>query len=208
MRLKLLALAALFLPLPLVADSISTFSLSTVEHGKVGLPTENVIVTVDLATNDKTATVTFDAAPTFYMDWVFLNVNGTYAISSIIGTQGSQYASVGGGSFDSFGEMTSEVTPTNGKPSTEIIVTLDATGSNSWTSADSVLTPTTDFGKSFYPRGFDAIATVGTSPTSGSADNLGIAGAVAATPEPESLLLVGTGLLSAAGFFRRKFLRA
>ncbi len=207
MRLKALALAVLFLPLPLVADSISTFNLSTVEHGNVALPLENVVVTVDLATNGKSATVTFNAATGYFMDDVFLNVSGLYSVASVTGTQGNMYAFGGGGSHDSFGMMSTEVTPTNGQASTQIIVTLDTT--DPWSSADSVLAPTTDFGKQYYAAGFDAVATVGTASGGGSPDNLGFGGAVVApTPEPESLVFVGTGLLSMAGFLRRKLQRA
>ncbi len=206
MRLKVLALAALFLPLPLLADSFTTFNLNTVEHGNVALPSENVTVKVDLSTNGKTAIVTFDTAPGFYMDDVFLNVSGLYTIDSVTGTQGT-YNYGGGGGHDSFGFMSTEVTPTNGKASTEIIVTLDAT--NPWSNVDAVLTPTTDFGKQYYAAGFDAVATVGTASGGGSPDNLGFGGAIVApTPEPESLVFVGTGLLSMAGFLRRKLQRA
>jgi PEP-CTERM motif len=208
MRFRILALLATFLlPLPLMADNIS-FTLTTDEHGKSTPPSGSVLVTIDL-TDTTHASVTFTGENGYLVGNVFLNVNGAFTVGTISGSVAS-YHSAGAGGLDSYGSFSEFVTPTPSEGSTFIDINLIASGINSWASASSVLALTTGFNPSYYPHGFDAAATVGlfSGEGSGSRDNLDIAGSIAPTPEPGSLMLVGTGLLSAAGFFRRKLLRS
>jgi len=228
MHFRVLALIAAFLlPLPLMADIIS-FNLTVDEHGDSTPPSGSVSVVIN-RTSTTAATVTFTSASGYFIDDAFLNVNGDFTVGGITGTQTS-YTATPDQSLDSYGTMSEEITPNNGKPSTTITITLDAAGANTWGSAGSVLAatcpsndsipscvggygvPSPDTGggynAGFYTQGFDADAKIGTSSTSGSDDNQDLAGYIAATPEPESLVMVGTGLLAAAAFFRRRIRKA
>jgi hypothetical protein len=201
MRFRILALLAAFLlPLPLKADTIN-FSLSTPENNASTPPPGSVLVSVD-RTSSTVATITFTSVSPYFMNEVFFKVNGAFTTVPLSG-----FVETTGGSLDSFGSMSEEVR-TGGAPASTISVTIDATGGNSWANALSVLTPSTNFGGQ-YPQGFEALAQIGTNSREGTPDNLGIGGfAPAATPEPGSLVMVGTGILTAAGFLRRRVRKA
>jgi hypothetical protein len=211
MRFRILAvLAAFLLPLPLRADSITSFYLTVDENGHSTPPADSVLVTIDLS--DPThASVTFTGESGYLMNNVFLNVDGAFSVSSVSGVQPGlgtpSYHVSGAGGLDSYGTFSEFLTPTPSAGSSSIVIDLIATGSNTWSSASNVLIPTTT---SSYPQGFDAAATVGlfSGEGSGSRDSLDIAGFIAPTPEPESFVLVGTGFLTVAGFIRRRVRRA
>jgi hypothetical protein len=205
MKFRMLALlAVLLLPLPLTADSF-TFALTTDEKpSTVTPPPDSVLVTVD-RTSPTVATVTFTAedlsGKQYYMTEAFINVSGTYTITAT-GSPSSSFAlPIGTGALDAFGTSTDEIRDDSGTNDTSIVITLDATGATTWANAASVLTPTS---APTYPQGFDAYATVGTSPTTQYAGNNteDLAGFFA--PEPSSLLLLGTGMLGLAFLAFRK----
>jgi len=183
------------------ADSIS-FDLNTDET--LGSPPAGTTqVTIDRISNTS-ATVTFtnldpsDALYNFHN--VFFNVSGPSAIgtctqsvscSSITGTgagNGPYYfvSNQSGG----FGAMTYNVDDT-GTAATSVTIDLTATGSNSWTSAGGVLTPNSS--------GYDASTELYTQ--SGYQDAGKFTGV---TPEPSSMLLLGSGLLALGLALRRK----
>jgi len=177
-----------------------------------GSPPANTIkVDVELTSTgpDNTATVTFtnlDPSNDLYdFHNVFLNVNGASAIGTstlntctaintcgfITGTgagNGSYYyvANQSGG----FGAMTYNVDDT-GTAATSVTVDLVATGGNSWTSSNNVLTPDAS--------GYDASVELLTQ------SGFQAAGAISAVPEPSGSLLLGAGLLAMGlvRFFKR-----
>ncbi len=119
--------------------------------------------------------------------------------------------------------MSELVSPAPNVGSKTITITLDG----SWASASSVLTPTCPDNDSrpscvggydvespngsdghnpgFYSQGFEAAADVGTSSSSGSADNEVVAGFA---PEPSTLILWGSGLLILGTISRKRLGRA
>ena len=129
---------------PLIADS------SAVE----------VIVTATGSLGDYTgATVEFKAPGTSTIDTpAYINVNGTwkttYSASVVGDTSGNVGGVTGPGSEDHFGTMTNG-TGSEGGFST-VTFTLTALGSNFWTDAADVLTPTTGYAAA-YGHGFEAV---------------------------------------------------
>jgi hypothetical protein len=202
-----------------------SFYLTVDEHGDTTPPANSVLVTVNLST-DTAATVSFAGENGYYLDDVLFNVNGDFSVGTITGTSSptQTYFAAGKGSLDSYGQMSEEVTPNGGHPSSNVTIPLTAVGGNSWANAYSVLTRTCPdnhsnpscvggYGVSSpnggggynpfdYAQGFDADATIGTSSSNASLDHEDLAGF--AVPEPASLLLFGSLVLGLATFVRRK----
>jgi hypothetical protein len=202
-----------------------SFYLTVDEHGDTTPPADSVLVTVNLST-DTSATVTFTGENGYYLDDVFLNVNGDFSVGTITGTStpAQTYSAAARGSLDSYGQMSEEVTPNGGHPSSSITIALTSVGGNTWADAFNVLTRTCpdnnsvpscvggygvsspDGGGGYdpfdYSQGFNADATIGTSSNNAGNDHEDLAGF--AVPEPASLLLFGSLVLGLATFVRRK----
>jgi hypothetical protein len=202
-----------------------SFYLTVDEHGDTTPPADSVLVTVNLST-DTSAMVTFTGENGYYLDDVFFNVNGDFSVGTITGTSTptQAYFAAGKGSLDSYGQMSEEITPIGGHPSSKIIIPLTSVGGNTWANAFDVLTRTCPdngsvpscvggFGVSSpdggggynpfnYAQGFNADATIGTSSSTAGLDHEDLAGF--AVPEPASLLLFGSLVLGLATFVRRK----
>jgi hypothetical protein len=104
------------------------------------------------------ATVEFVAPGTSTIDTpAFINVNGTwnttYSASVVGGTNGNVGGVTGAGSEDRFGTMTNGTGAVQGFST--VTFTLTALGTNFWTGAANVLTPTTNFDPA-YGHGFEA----------------------------------------------------
>lgn len=236
-RLRFPVLAILGLMLAMGSSAFATtsitFFLTVDEHGDSTPPADAVLVTVAL-NSSTSATVTFTSGSAcstcvagYYMDDVFFNVSGDFTVGTITGTDPS-YTATANQSLDSYGAVSEEVTPNDGDPSTSIVIPLTAVGGNSWGSPGAVLTSTcpsndsiptcaggygvpnpdstSGYNAGYYSKGFDAFGKIGTSSTSGSDDDKDLAGYVS-TPEPTSVLLLGSAVLLVAGAFRRKLVR-
>jgi hypothetical protein len=166
------------------------------------------------ATNS--ATVTFDSLTNggyiyFLGDGgtADLNVNGTYTLGAVTESNSisgftPSFKNNAPGNLASFGVFNLSLNNNGGftDSATEISFTLTATGTTSWSTAASVLTPN----DSGYLAGVHAFACAqpGCSTSSGAALTGFAVNGGGAVPEPASIMFFGTGLLVAGLVLRRK----
>jgi len=169
----------------------------------------------------------------YYMGGIFLNVNGNFSVSAasggaaICGSAPCFNASGPASAPDTFGQMSEELQPNPHHGFQTVSFNLTSANVGQWTNASLVLTPTCPsndskpscvggygltappdgsggYNAGEYAQGFDAAATVGTSSSSASSDNKGVAGfESAAVPEPTSVVLFGSLLLAVIVTFRK-----
>jgi len=210
------------------ADEI--YQLSVPENTCAGMTPPNCIpantfeVDVDLMTS-KTATVTFTQENSLYgIDSVFLSVDVPGG-----STLGTSPGTIGTPSLDSYGNFTVSYQP-SGHDATSVVIDLTLTGTGSWSSAASVLTPSVGYSSTDYPGvaagGFYAAAEVryldcasssdpGCTGTGGSmtgdngqlgnpGDTAADIGTASSVPEPTSVILFGSVVLLVGGAVRRR----
>jgi hypothetical protein len=189
----LLAILGLTLAVSSPALADATFYLNTDETA--GSPPANTIeVDLSLISSTSAAVTVTNLDPSdisYDLHNVFLNVSGLSMLgactqlescSAITGTgtgNGPYYyvSNQSGG----FGVMTYNIDDT-GTAATSITVDLTASGGNSWTSANSVLTPNS--------AGYEASVELLTQ------SGYQAAGSLSSVPEPSAMLLLGAGLLA------------
>jgi hypothetical protein len=171
-------------------------------------PADTVSVDVEEVTGmtpgTSTATVTFTGltvGTTPYMMYsVLFNVSGTFNITEDSVTVGGVTTNTtepgdGGTSLDQYGSFNVALTTHD---ATEVVFDLDE---GSWTSAGGVLMATTGYSTTYYSQGFDAAAQVITTNMGTHMDTAGFYGS---TPEPTSMVLLGSILLAVGIATRRK----
>ena len=207
------------------------------EHGcTTCAPADTVQVDVDLLTSGtgtSTATVTFTAENVGGTQYALyaaeLNVVGTFGISEYVVTGGSAAGTftppptiaVSSGPLDSYGTF-SEASGTGGLLTRSRLCTMLVTvefylDDGTWSTAASVLTPTTTYNTGDYSQGFDAAAQVRVNDCTSSSEpgctgNTGTNGSTmdtagfptSAVPEPSSVVLFSTVVLGLVGLTRKR----
>jgi PEP-CTERM motif len=172
-------------------------------------PADTVLVDVELTgtgAGTSTATVTFTGetvGTTPYMMYsVLFNVDGSFGISEAAVTVGGvttdSTPAVVVTSLDEYGSFSAGLTVHD---ATKVVFDLDG---GTWTSAADVLAATTGANPKYYAQGFDAAAQVITVNMGTKMDSGGFE---VATPEPTSVLLLGSVLFAVGFATRRKLVR-
>jgi hypothetical protein len=191
---------------PAAADMFS-FQLNLGNSAISGFTGPYAEVTVD-RTSATAATITFDglsSGSNFYLlgdgGSVGFNVNGAFSLGTITSTAlnatftPGPFSNGGAGNEDGFGSFNQTINDFGGNVNSaeEIVVNITATGMNSWSSAQSVLTPNAS--------GFLAAAHIFVSDGNAADANLatGFAAGGDPVPVPPSALLMGSGLLGLVG---------
>ncbi len=199
---------------PASADSI-TISITNPNTALAGLTSPFATVTINCSsTTSCTVTFTADSANGYQLmdsSAADLNVNGSFAVSSYSTTTlaGSGFTSNtatfgGAGQVDGFGNFNLTTNLNDGSASAvnTISFTITATNGNSWADAAAVLTPNSG-GSTAAVHVVNCIL----APCSGSVAT-GYAADGSQVPEPGSLTLFGSGLLSLAALLRRRMNRS
>lgn len=232
----LLAIFGLMLAAGSSAFADEIFYLTVQEHGcTTCAPADTVQVDVDLLTSGtgtSTATVTFTAENVGGTQYALyaaeLNVVGTFGISEYVVTGGSAAGTftppptiaVSSGPLDSYGTF-SEASGTGVTNSVETLHDASSVefylDDGTWSTAASVLTPTTTYNTGDYSQGFDAAAQVRVNDCTSSSEpgctgNTGTNGSTmdtagfptSAVPEPSSVVLFSTVVLGLVGLTRKR----
>jgi len=198
------------------ADTIQS-TLSVGNAGLSGYAGPYATLTIDL-TSSTTATITFQTDPGFLMhgqNAAGVDINATsWSISNLTGTvptgfSGPSLSTAPAGNEDGFGSFNQTFSEFDGYQYALLTLSFTVTDtSGTWANAASVLTKN--------GSGYDAAAAIGVCSTTpctpsgsgGSFLTTGFAadpgGTFVPTPEPSSLLLLGSGILGAAGLFHKR----
>ena len=195
-----------------MADSI-TYTLDNPNPGLSGFTGPYATAEIN-RTSSTAATITFTSlttnGTTFLMgsDAAGVNVAGTFSLGTITSTFlpgfSGTFSNGGSGNMDGFGTFNLRISDSCGYPcaASQLVFTINATGSTSWSNASSVLTANSQ-GALVAFHGFAC-----TSPctVAGGALSTGFAanGGAVNTPEPGSVLLLGSGLSGIGLWGRRK----
>ncbi len=197
------------------ADSVTTISITNPNTALSGLTSPFATVTIDCTTTT-TCTVTFtaDSANGYQLmdsSAADLNVNGSFAVSNYSSTTlpgggfSSNNATFGGaGQVDGFGNfnLTTNLNDGSGSAVNTISFTITATNGNSWADAAAVVTPNNGGSTAAVHVVNCILAPCSSTVATGYAAN------GSQVPEPGSLTLFGSGLLSLAALLRRRLNRS
>lgn len=213
--MSLLAVAFLILTVGAlrVSADITTFTINAPNSGLATDVGPYATVKIDLSSSGTTATVTVDSLTNggyLYLIGanaaVDLNVNGSYTLGAVTETNTvsgftpSFKQNSPGSTADGFGKFTLSIDNNDGfgDSATEIIITLTK-ASGTWSSATNVLIPN-DKNNSVALDLFGCSTPCTSTETSPPQPQ----GFATVSPEPTSILLFGTGLLTFAGVIRRR----